>query len=57
MSNYFLDRWRHEYVINLRETQRTLELNVNSLKIIVNDIVPVFHEKVPKDCQRIVSIT
>ena len=21
ISNHFLDRWRHEYVVNLRETQ------------------------------------
>ena len=23
ISNYFLDTWRHEYVVNLRETKRT----------------------------------
>ena len=47
MSNHFLDRWRHEYVVNLRETQRTSKLNINSLKINVNDIVLVFYEKDP----------
>ena len=36
-NHYFLDRWRHEYVVNLRETQRTSKLNINSLKINVND--------------------
>ena len=45
ISNHFLDRWRHGYVVNLRETQRTSKLNINSLKINVNDI---FYEKVPR---------
>ena len=57
ISNHFLDRWRHEYVVNLRETQRTSKLNINSLKINVNDIVPVFCEKVPKHFWRIVIVT
>ena len=34
------------YVVNLRESQRTSKLNINSLKIHVNDIVLVFYEKV-----------
>ena len=42
ISNHFLDRWRHRYVVNLRETQRTLNLKINSLKINVNDIVLIF---------------
>ena len=46
ISNDFLDRWSHVYIINLRQTQRTSKLNVNSLKINVNDIVLVFYEKV-----------
>ena len=29
ISNHLLDRWRHGYVVNLRETQRTSKLNVN----------------------------
>ena len=28
ISNHFWDRWRHEYVVNLRETQRILKLNI-----------------------------
>ena len=28
MSNHFWDRWRYEYVVNLRESQRTLKLNI-----------------------------
>ena len=27
ISNHFWDRWRHEYKVNLRETQRTSKLN------------------------------
>ena len=28
ISNHFWDRWRHEYVVNLRETQRLSKLNI-----------------------------
>ena len=52
-----MDRWRHEYVVNLRETQRTSKLNINSLKINVNDIVLVFYEKVPRHFWRIAIVT
>ena len=43
-----MDRWRHENVLDLRETQQTSKLNINSLKINVNDIVTIIFEKVPK---------
>ena len=39
ISNQFLDRWRHGYEVNLRETQRTSKSNINFLKTNVNDIV------------------
>ena len=39
ISNHFLDRSRHEYVVNLREAQRTSKLKINSLKVNVNDVV------------------
>ena len=40
------------------KTQRTSKLNVNSLKINVNDIVLVFYEKVvPKHFRRISIVT
>ena len=32
ISNHFWDRWRYEYVVNLRETQRTLKLNIERRK-------------------------
>ena len=48
ISNYFLDRWRHGHVVNLRETQQTSKLDINSLKINVNDTVLFFNEKVPR---------
>ena len=57
ISNHFWDRWRHEYVVNLRETQRTSKLNIDSLKINVNDIVLVFYEKVPRHFWRIAIVT
>ena len=28
ISNHFWDRWRHEYVVNLREIQRTSKFNI-----------------------------
>ena len=34
--------------MDLRETQRTSKLNIDFLKINVNDIVLVFNEKVPR---------
>ena len=47
MPNYFWDRWRYEFVVNLRKTLRTSKLNSNSSKINVNDIVLVDDKKVP----------
>ena len=35
ISNHFLNRWRHGYVVSLRETQRTSKLNTNSLKLML----------------------
>ena len=52
-----MDRWRHEYVVNLLETQQTSKLNKNSLKINNNDIVLVFYEKVPRHFWRTVIVT
>ena len=57
ISNHFWDRWRHEYVVNLRETQRTSKLNIDSLEINVNDIVLVIYEKVPRHFWRIAIVT
>ena len=45
------------YVVNLRETQRTSKLNINSLKTNVIDIVLFFYEKVTKHFWRIVIVT
>ena len=49
------------YIVNLRETQRTSKLNINSLKINVNDIVLVFLRKrcanAFGDCHSNASIT
>ena len=32
ISNHFWDRWRYEYVVNLRESQRTSRLNIKRQK-------------------------
>ena len=39
--------------MNLRETQQTSKLNIDSLKINVNDIVLDFYEEVPRHFWRI----
>ena len=56
ISNHFLDKWRHRYVVNLRETQQTSKLNINFLKINANDIVLVFYAKVPRHFLRIAIV-
>ena len=33
ISNHIWHRWRHEYVVNLRETQLASKLNINSQKL------------------------
>ena len=43
--------------MTLRETQRISKLNIDSLKINVNDIVQVFYEKVPRHFWRIAIVT
>ena len=57
ISNHFWDRRRYEYVINLRETQPTSKLNINSLEINANDIVLIYVEKVPRHFWRIAIVT
>ena len=42
---------------NLLETQRTLKLNINSLRINVDDIVLVISEKVSRHFWRIAIVT
>ena len=33
ISNHFWHRWRHEFAVNLRETQRASKLNIKSQKL------------------------
>ena len=54
ISNHFWYRWRHEYVVNLPETQRTSKLNINSQK---NHVLLVYDEKVPRHFWKIVIVT
>ena len=44
-------------MLNLHETQRTSKLNINFLKINVNDIVLVSYEKMPRHFWRILIVT
>ena len=57
ISNHFWDRWKHEYVVNLRETQEISKLNINHPKINVNDIALVYDEKVSRHFWRITLVT
>ena len=50
ISNHFWNGWRHEYVLNLRETQRALKFNINSQKL-------CYDEKVPRQFWRIATVT
>ena len=43
--------------MNLRETQRTSKVNIDSLKINIIDIVLVFYEKVPRHVWMISIVT
>ena len=43
--------------MNLRETQRTSKVNIDSLKINIIDIVLVFYEKVPRHFWKISIVT
>ena len=43
--------------MNLRETQRTSKLNIDSLKVNVNDFVLVFYENLPRHFWRISIVT
>ena len=43
--------------MNLRETQRTSKLNIDSLKINSTDIVLVFYEKLPRHFWKISIVT
>ena len=43
--------------MNFGETQQTSKLNIDSLKINVNDIVLAFNEKVPRHFWRIAIVT
>ena len=45
ISKHFWDRQRHEYIVNLHETQQTSKLNINSPKTDINNIVLVYTDK------------
>ena len=44
ISNHFWHWWKHEYVVNLCETQRASKSNINSKKIVMLD----YDEMVPR---------
>ena len=57
ISNHFWDKSRYEDVVNLCEIQQISKLNINSLKINVNDNVVVYDEKVSGHFWRIAIVT
>ena len=52
ISNHFWHRWRPEYVVHLRETQRASKLNINSPKNVL-----IYDEMVPRHFWRIAIVT
>ena len=57
ISNHFWIGEDMNNVENLRETQQTSKLNINSQKTNVNDIVLVYDEVVPRNVWRIAIVT
>ena len=55
--DHFWDRWRWEYVVNLRETHRPLKSRWNLPKIKQGDIVLVHEEKIPRSMGRLGIVT
>ena len=56
ISKHFWGTYRH-YIVNLRETQQTSKLNINSQEINVNDIDLVYDEMVPRHFWRTAIVT
>ena len=50
--NHFWDRWRKEYLINLRECQKILMEDDNRQVISVGDVVMTEEDKVSRFCWR-----
>ena len=51
--NRFWNRWRKEYLVNLREYQKTQIKDDNRQVISVGDVVLIEEDKVPRFCWRI----
>ena len=51
--NHFWERWKKEYLINLRENQKIVTPNSNQPIINNNDIVLISEEKLPRSAWRI----
>ena len=48
--NHFWDRWRKEYLVNLRECQKIQVKDDNTQVISVGDVVLIEENKVPRFC-------
>ena len=55
--NRFWDKWRHEYLANLRETHKHYSTNRNQPFIQVNDVVLVHSDKTPRSMRRMGVVT
>ena len=55
--NRFGDKWRYEYLVNLRETHKYYCTNKNLPFIQVNDVVLVHSDKTPKSMWRMGVVT
>lgn len=50
---HFWNRWRKEYVVNLRDSHRSLHNSKDNPQIKLNDVVLIHEEKVPKSLWKI----
>ena len=55
--NRFWDKWRYEYLANLRETHKHYSTNRNQPFIQVNDVVLVHSDKTPRSMWRMGVVT
>ena len=55
--NRFLNKWRYEYLANLRGTHKHYSTNKNQSFILVNDVVLVHSDKTPRSMWRMGVVT
>jgi len=54
--NHFWDRWRHEYVVNLRESHKSIKQHMHQPSPSIGDIVIIHENKLPRTVWRLGKI-